>query len=174
MEKVSTARIALKWGLILGAISIVLSTLLFISDLWETSILGVLACGGTISFGLYFALKEFKNLNQNKLAFNQIMGLGLLMSLTWGLVLNSFDMVYSNFIDPTITERRIEINAIHMQENGESKAKIEEKTVFWKRMYSSGQYFFYLVLLTVLLSFIFILVFALIMRTDGKSNVLKI
>ena len=74
MEKPSTARIALKWG-ILGAIMIIIYTVaLYISGLFKTPALSWIPFAFLL-FGIVMSLREFKLINNNFISFSE--GLGL-------------------------------------------------------------------------------------------------
>ena len=54
MEKVSSARIALKWGLINGILSILLTTILYNTQIWENFVISLM-----LSFSLTFCILFF-------------------------------------------------------------------------------------------------------------------
>lgn len=78
MEKVSSARIALKSGLIYGIVSIVVALVSYNTDLWKNWIVSFLVTV-ILFFGvMYFSLSEFKSLNGGFMTFGRGFGLGML------------------------------------------------------------------------------------------------
>jgi Protein of unknown function (DUF4199) len=125
MEKVSTARIALKWGLICALIAVIFSTIAFITGLWK-----VLFLGFFISIVLYLtiiglAMNEYKKTNLGFMTFSQGLNIGSLLSLTAGILSFGFDMIYKNLIDPNLLVEEKEMAREFYTNFGTSKQQIE-------------------------------------------------
>lgn len=126
MEKVSTARIALKWGLIYGLLSIVVSTIIYTFNLlehqWINSIVSVILSLGV----LYVAFKEFRDLNSGFMTFGQGLGLGMLLFVTAGILASGYDFVYKKLIDPGIIDRQLDIVEKQYEKMGMAPETIEQ------------------------------------------------
>lgn len=126
MEKVSTARIALKWGLIYGLLSIVVNTIIYTFNLlehqWINTVVSIV-----LSFGvLYLAFKEFRDLNGGFMKFGQGLGLGMLLFVTGGVLASGYDFVYKRLIDPGIIDKQLEIVEMQYEKAGMSPEMIEQ------------------------------------------------
>lgn len=126
MEKVSTARIALKWGLIYGLLSIVVNTIIYTFNLmeqqWINSVFSFV-----LSFGiLYLAFKEFRDLNGGFMKFGQGLGLGMLLFVTGGVLISVYDFVYKKLIDPGVVDKLLEIAERQYEKAGMSPEMIEQ------------------------------------------------
>lgn len=110
-NKPSVARIALKWGVMLGLASIVLTVIQYNTFPLDNTALNVVmgGLGFAVSAGLiYLAVKEFRTANEGYLSVGQSIGVGLLtgaVSTVLGLLFQQF---YRRFIDPTLMERMVE------------------------------------------------------------------
>lgn len=126
MEKVSTARIALKWGLIYGLLSIVVTTIIYtfnlMSQSWISTVVSIL-----LSFGvLYLAFREFRDLNGGFMRFGQGLGLGMLLFVTGGVLAAGFDTLYKKVIDPGVVDKILEITEMQYEKSGFSPEVIEQ------------------------------------------------
>jgi len=126
MEKVSTARIALKWGLIYGLLSIVVNTIIYTFNLMEQQWIN-LVFSFVLSFGiLYLAFKEFRDLNGGFMKFGQGLGLGMLLFVTGGVLISVYDFVYKKLIDPSVVDKLLEITERQYEKAGMSPEMIEQ------------------------------------------------
>ncbi len=126
MEKVSTARIALKWGLIYGLLSIVVSTIIYtfnlLSQQWISTVVSILLSIGV----LFMAFREFRELNGGFMSFGQGLGLGMLLFVTGGVLFAGFDVLYKKVIDPGIVDKLLEITEMQYEKSGLSPEAIEQ------------------------------------------------
>ena len=166
MEKVSTARIALKWGLIYGIVSIIVNTLLLNTELWKNFIIGILIMFINIIGILYLAMKDFKELNNGLLSFKEGLGLGTLTMFTGGLLSVAYDNFYRKFIDPTLLDQTIELVTEKYESMGLPEDKIEEAVTRMQESANSGLNFLWGILGVVFIGFICSLIMAAIMKKE--------
>jgi hypothetical protein len=166
MEKVSTARIALKWGLIYGIVSIIVNTVLLNTELWKNFIIGILIMFINIFLVLYLAMKDFKELNNGLLSFKEGLGLGTLTMFTGGLLSVAYDNFYRKFIDPTLLEQTIEMVTEKYESMGLPEDKIEEAVTKMQESANSGLNFLWGVLGLVFVGFICSLIMAAILKKE--------
>lgn len=126
MEKVSSARIALKWGLIYGIIGIVYNTIAYNTGLWKSWLIGLLAMLVLLFGTLYLAFNEYKILNAGFMTFKEGLGLGLLTITTGAILSVLFDNFYRQYIDPSLLEQQIEMFTEQYESMGLSETQIEE------------------------------------------------
>ncbi|MBK6977859.1 MAG: DUF4199 domain-containing protein [Cytophagaceae bacterium] len=164
MEKVSSARIALKWGLIYGIVSIVVALVSYNTDLWKNWIVSLLVTV-ILFFGvMYFSLSEYKSLNGGFMTFGQGFGLGMLTIFTGGLISIIFDFSYKKYIDPNLIDMQLEMTREQYESMGMSEEQIEMALEKAQSYMSSG--------MAVLFGMISILVIGLIVSLI-MSAVLK-
>jgi hypothetical protein len=166
MEKVSTARIALKWGLIYGIVSIIVNTVLLNTELWKNFIIGILIMFINIFLVLYLAMKDFKELNNGLLSFKEGLGLGTLTMFTGGLLSVAYDNFYRKFIDTTLLEQTIEMVTEKYESMGLPEDKIEEAVTKMQESANSGLNFLWGVLGLVFVGFICSLIMAAILKKE--------
>lgn len=165
-ETPSTAKLALKWGLISGVATMLYSTLLYTTGLfnnpsasWVTIILAVVF--------ITLAMREFRELNGGYLSYGEGVGLGTLTAAISGLLSATYGMIYTSFIDPTIMDQIIEANRERMEEQGQlSDEQIEAAMETMQAFQSPGITFFVGVLGAVLGGLLISLIVAAIMRRN--------
>jgi hypothetical protein len=123
-DHVSSARVALKWGLITGVALVVYSTLLNVlgqmTNGWLTVIVYVI-----IVVGLVLGMREFRSLNGDYLTFGQGVGLGALLSAVAGVISSTYNVLYSTVIDPSLQERVMD----NMREQLEDQGKLSDDQI---------------------------------------------
>ena len=166
MEKVSTARIALKCGLIYGIVSIVVNTIVYTFNLLDKQVVNSII-SFVLSFAiLYFAFKEFRDLNGGFMKFGQGIGLGLLLFVTAGVLTATYDMVYKKVIDPTVIEKQMDMIQQQNEKMGMSPEMIES-AMEQSRPFIEGPF----ALIIMIVSYAFIgLICSLIMAAIMKKN----
>jgi hypothetical protein len=138
MEKVSSARIALKWGLIYAIVSIVIALISYNTEMWKNWIVSLLL-SVILFFGvLYFSLSEFKSLNGGFMSFGQGFGLGMLTIFTGGLISIIFDFSYKKYIDPNLIEMQLDMTREQYESMGMSEEQIEASIEKAQAYMSSG------------------------------------
>lgn len=163
MEKPSTARIALKWGLIISIANIVYSTIINMSGLWKNSMLGMIGFLILIG-GIVLALREFKTNNNGFMDFGEGFGLGTLMSTIVGMLGSAFSLIYTKFIDTTMMEQIKDFQVEKMEAQGLTDEQIEQALEMGAKFSSPGMVFIIGVIMYLVLGAIFSLVISAIMR----------
>ena len=125
MEQPSTARIALKWGVIFAIIIIIYSIVLHMTGLWKNPFLTF------ISFiillpGVILAVREYKLLNEGYLNFGDGLGTGALMAAVAGLIAAVFNYIYVTLIYTNISGQMLEIQRKRLEAQGFSPERVEE------------------------------------------------
>ncbi|MCP9763899.1 DUF4199 domain-containing protein [Lacihabitans soyangensis] len=166
MEKVSSARIALKWGLIYGIIGIVYNTVAYNTGLWKNWLIGLLAMLILLFGTLYLAFNEYKTLNAGFMTFKEGLGLGMLTVTTGGLLSVLFDNFYRKYIDPSLLEQQIKMITEQYESMGLSEAQIDEAVQKIENSAGSGLGFLWGVLGAIFVGFIASLIMSAIMKKD--------
>jgi uncharacterized membrane protein len=166
MEKVSSARIALKWGIIYGIISMLSTTILYNTELWKnwgfTAILGLL-----ISFTiLYFSLNEYKLLNNGFISYGEGLGLGTLTAATGGIIGVVYDFIYKKYIDPNIINLQLEMSMEQYESMGYSDELLEKSMETAERFTNSGLAFLISVFVVIFFGFVASLIMAAVLKKD--------
>ena len=113
---VSTTSVGLRYGLLTGLVSIIISFGLFVSH-QETSPLRYVTFAVLIA-GMVLAMKSFKQNNQGFMSFGQGVGIGTVLSAVVGLLSGIFSYVYMNIIDPEVMARMTEKIRADMEARG--------------------------------------------------------
>ena len=164
-EKVSTARVALKYGIITAVVVIVYTTILNLVGLGQnqgaTSVAFLFLIGGLI-----LAMREYRTQNGGFMSFGEGLGLGTLLSAIVGLLGSTFSLFYLQFIDNTILQQSLEKARDDMERRGLDDAQIEQALEMTEKFMSPGFLFIIGVLAYVFFGFIFSLIVAAVMRRN--------
>ncbi|MEQ8925340.1 MAG: DUF4199 domain-containing protein [Fulvivirga sp.] len=125
-EQLTTVKsVSIKWGLILGIVSIALFLISAVSGLQGNTAMQWIGYIPTIIV-FYLAHKEFKDGGDGFMSYGQGLGIGTLIATISGALSSVFAYSYIKFIDSsfmdTIKEQQIE----SMMDNGMSDAEIEQ------------------------------------------------
>ena len=164
-NQTTTTRTALKWGVIIGIISILYSTAIMVSGQIGNQSLGYVVYL-IIGVGIYLALNNFKKENLGYISFGQGLGLGTMMSAIIGLLSSFYSFAYMKFIDSSITDQILKNAEREMEKKGLPDDQIEQAMEYSKMFMSPGIMFVAGVFFTVFLGFILSLIIAAIMKKD--------
>ena len=167
-EQISVKDVAVKWGLILGIISIVLFLAIYFGGLlgasWPNWV------GAVISAGIiYMAHKEFKELGDGYMTYGKGLGIGTLTSVISSAVSAIFTYVYVKFINLDYTVELLDITRYKMEDEGQSDEQIEmamgyvEKFMTPEAMLAMGLF------MGVLFGFIISLIVSAISKKNNPS-----
>jgi Protein of unknown function (DUF4199) len=165
MEKPSTARIALKWGLISAICSIIYTTILYFTGMWKTSAfawIGYIFLAG----GIIMAMREFKSQNNDYMSYGEGLGIGSLLSAVSGVISAIYGYIYMNFIDNTMTQQIIEMQSTKMAEQGMTEEQIDQAMQMAGKFMTPGMMFIFTVLGMLFFGFILSLIISAIMRKN--------
>jgi hypothetical protein len=163
MEKPSTARIALKWGIISAIFSIIFSTILYITDLWMNPWL-VSTSYVILTICIFMSMKEYKSLNNGFLNYGEGLGLGTLLSAVAGVFSSTFNYVYTTFVDTSINQKILDIQREGMEKRGMSEEQIEQFMEISANFMSPGIVFLSNILSIIFIGFIISLIIAAIQK----------
>jgi len=125
IEKVSVKDVSVKWGLILGVISIVIFILGVVT---EANTSGWYSWIGLIPTLIVFIMahNQFKNEGDGFMSYGEGLKIGMLVTLISSVISTVFFYVYIKFIDDTFIANIREQSVIDMQERGMSDDQIDQ------------------------------------------------
>ena len=163
MEKPSTARIALKWGIVSAVMIIVYTVALYISGLFKTPALSWIPFVFLL-FGIVMSLREFKLMNNNLIGLSEGLGLGTLMSAVCAIIASVFNYIYITFIDTTILQQMRELQIEQLEQQGLSSEQIDQAMEIASRFATPGLTFLFSMIVYVICGFVFSLVISEIIK----------
>lgn len=123
--RVSTSSVGLRYGLLTGLVSVIISflQLTFIDDpetplRWLTLVVMIV--------GIVLAHKQYKSLNSGFMSYGQGLGIGTIVAAVSGVIGGVFTYVYMTFIDPTYMQRIMELTRTRMEDQGLDDAQIDQ------------------------------------------------
>lgn len=166
MEKPSTARIALKWGIISAIISVIFTVIIYNFELWKifwiALVFGIVV---TVTI-LVLAAKEFKSLNNGFVSFSEGLGMSMLIIVVSGLISNSFNQLYVNVIDTSIKGKITDMQEEMYVKQGLSQEQIDMAMEQVGRFNNPSMQFLFGMLFSVFFGFLMALIISAIMKKD--------
>lgn len=164
-ENASTARVALKFGVLGAVVIMVYTTILNVFGLSFNKGLGFVSYLFLIP-AIILALNDFRQQNKGFIAYGEGLGLGSLLSAVLGLLVSMFGMFYTRFIDPTILTQAVDKARRDMEASGMDDAQIETNIEIAGKFMTPGFVFLGTVFMFLLIGFIFSLIISAIMRKE--------
>jgi hypothetical protein len=167
-DQVSTARVSLKWGVILGVALIVYSLILFLTDSVGNSKLGFISFALSIG-GLVLAMRDYRTLNGGYMSYGEGLSVGTLTSGVSGLLSSLFSVFYTTVIDTGVMERMVDRTRDQLEESGLSDEQIDQQITFVEMFQSPGLTFAFGVIGAVIFGLLLSLIIAAIMRRNKAT-----
>ena len=165
-QKLSVAPIALKWGAIMGVVSIVYQVIVNLTEQYINPWVGVVALLIPI-FGLILAFKEYRTNNGGFLTLGQALSTGTLVVAVSSLIGGFFQQIYLNFIDPNFPEKMMNKMRDYFEDLGLDEAIVEKQMDRMTDQFNNpGISFFQQILFSVLIGFVLSLIIGAIMRKE--------
>jgi predicted membrane protein len=164
-EQVSTARVALKYGVITSVAAIVYSTLLMVLGQNQNQALGALGFVILVA-GIVFAMRDYREQNNGFMSYGQGLGIGSLMAAIVGVISSLFTMFYIQFIDDTIIRQSIDKARADMEARGMDDSQIDQAMEITQKFMTPGVMFLVQVLTYLVIGFILSLILAAILKKD--------
>lgn len=162
-QNVTVSNTAMRYGIIVGLISVIYSFVLAMLDETMNRGLGAVAYLFLI-VGMVMAFKYFKNHNHGYMSYGQGLGIGTLMSLIVGLLSSIFMYIYIKFVDPEMMNRAMEMQRVQMEERGMDDAQIDQAMEMAGKFSSPELMIVFGTLGFVVIGFIIALIVAAIMK----------
>lgn len=124
LEAPTVKSLAMKWGLIMGLISIGFFLIIALGGFQGNSAMQWIGLIPTIVV-IYLAHKEFKDGGDGYMSYGQGLGMGTLISLISSIISTAFFFIYVKFIDGTYIDAIKDAQLTQFQEQGMSDSEIE-------------------------------------------------
>jgi len=164
-QQPTTARTGLKFGIIVGVIMMVFSTIINVTDLMTSPIANIIYL--ILLGGIIWAIYEFRKTNQGFIFYGEGLGIGTFVGAISGFLSAVFSYIYVEFIDPTLMDRIKELTRLKMEDQGLADDQIE-KTIEIQAMIFGNPTWIFLgtVVWFGLLGFLMSLIISAIMKKD--------
>jgi hypothetical protein len=118
--------ISLKYGIIFGLISGLVSVVIFLTEnfgnIWLGMVIGLIV---SIT-GIVLTHREYKNNNGGYMSYGQGLMTGIVMSVIAGLISGTISFLYIQFVDPTILEKMSEVQIQMLEKMNVPEEQMEE------------------------------------------------
>ena len=160
---VSTSAVAIRYGLLTGLVSVIISFMLNMTGLeqspakWLTTVVLIV--------GIVLAHNFFKQQNGGFLSYGQGLGVGTIVSVIVGVISAIFTYVYISLIDTDFTARLMEKARADMELQGKmTDAQIDQAMVWTAKFMTGSMLVALVVLITVLTGFLASLVISAVTK----------
>jgi hypothetical protein len=163
----TTTNIGIRYGILTGLVIIIYSFVLFVTEQEMNQALGWVSIAVLPIVGIFLAHKAFKQANAGFMSYGQGLGIGVLLSLTSGLLTSIFSYVYRTFVDPDLAGRMLEKMRTKLEAVGSMSDAQIDQTLSMSTKFSTGLLGFAVgILSAVLLGLVFSLVIAAITKNS--------
>lgn len=167
----SKSLILIKWGIIGGLISFLVSVVTQYSGLAEdfsetlgwVSFLITFVVNVTV---LFLALKEVREQQGGYLTYGEGLGSSTLLGAIWGLVAGGFNYIYINFIDNAVIQKQMDLARQRLEDQGMSESQIQDAEKITNMMLGPGVQFVMVVVATTFILFVLGLIVSGIMKRE--------
>ena len=173
METTTTSKslLLIKWGIIGGLLSFLVSVVTQYSGLAEdfsetlgwVSFLVTFVINVTV---LFLALKEVRAQQGGFLTYGEGLGSSTLLGGLWGIVAGGFNYIYINFIDDAVIQKQMDLARQRLEDQGLTESQIQDAEKITNMMLGPGVQFITIVFFTVLFMFFLGLIVSGIMKRE--------
>jgi hypothetical protein len=164
-EKTSTARVALKYGVLASVVIMIYTTIINVAGMGQNKILSSLTFVFMI-VAIVLAMKSFREQNKGFMSYGEGLGIGSLVSAIMGLLSSAFTMFYIQFIDNNLLTQSMDQVREDMERRGMDDAQIDQAMELSQKFMSPGIVFVMGVLGYLVVGFIISLIVSAIIRRD--------
>ncbi len=125
--KPSILKIALKWGLLTGLVSIIYALFGFVTESFGNFLITLLVSLIISILGIVMALKEFREKNGGYMTYGEGLLLGVGAMVIASILSGLFAMLYMQFVDPMIGEKMVDATLEQMEGFGVDADALEEQ-----------------------------------------------
>ncbi|MGA0559049.1 DUF4199 domain-containing protein [Larkinella sp. VNQ87] len=162
-EKPSTARLALKWGVISGVISMIFTTVVNLTGQFTHSAVPWISLVIAVVI-IVLAMREYRTLNGGFMSYGEGVSLGALLSIISALVSITYSLIYTTFIDPTIRQQIMDKAREDLENRGMADDQIEQAMSFTEKLQSPGMQFVFGIIFAGIFGLLISLVVAAFLR----------
>jgi len=171
METATVKSVTMKWGLILGVVSISLFIVFVLLDVVGESWVSWIGFAPLILV-MFLAHKEFKDDGNGFMSYSQGLGIGTMVSLYSATLSSTFNFIYVKFIDTEFTAKLMEKIEMQWEEAGMTEDQMDAARGMTETMMSPVVGFFVGIVFAVFFGFIISLVLSAITKnTDPATQV---
>ncbi|MFD2786923.1 DUF4199 domain-containing protein [Hymenobacter rubripertinctus] len=134
---VTPASVAIRYGLLIGIVTVIYSLVLMATGLEQKPVLGFVTFGILI-VGIVLAHKYFKQNHGGFMSYGQGLGIATIMGAVIGTLSSVFRYIYVNFVDAEYTQRAIETARAKLEADGMSDEQVEQAMSFTSKMMATG------------------------------------
>lgn len=164
-EQPSTARVALKWGVMLGIALMLITLLMYLTTPTGNIGFTLLTLAVMVAF-LYLGMSEYRRLNGGFMSYGEGMGLGALLSAVAGMLSAAFTTFYNVVIDPGIQQRSVELAREQLEKQNMSDEQIDQAMEMAMKFQSPGFMFVAGIFGTIIMGALLSLVVAAVLRKN--------
>ncbi|MCA8831201.1 MULTISPECIES: DUF4199 domain-containing protein [Hymenobacter] len=135
---VTPTSVGIRYGLIIGIVTIIYSFILKVANLEQKPMMGLLTFAILIG-GIVVAHRYFKAQNGGFMSYGQGLGIATVAGALIGALSGIFQYIYVNFIDPQYIQRALEAARAKLESDGNiSDEQIDQAMQWTEKMMPTG------------------------------------
>ncbi len=171
VEKPKTGTYALKYGLILGAISVIIGLMLYSMDMhyqqdWKVGIISMVIMITII----VMAQLQFKKDNGGYISLGEALKIGIGLSLVAGIIGVIYNQILGNVIDPDMMQKAIEYQRQKMEAGGMTQTEIDQAMEMGEKFKGPGMQIAFGLIGSLFLGFVFSLISGLVVKKTAPED----
>ena len=165
----TTVQTGIRYGVILGLISIIISAITFLANIEQNTLSTVISVVITIA-GIYMAHKYFKDQGDGFMTYGQGLGIGTLTSVIAGAMGGIFSYIYLSFIDDSPLKKAMDQQRIKFEEQGMSDDQIEAAMNMAEKFSSPIMALVFSIIFALIFGFIISLIVSAITKNNNPEE----
>lgn len=165
-----TSQFAIRYGLILGAISVIFGIMLYYMDMhyqqdWKVGVFSMIIMIAVI----FWAMIEFRKANGGYMSLSQALKVGVGLSLISGIIGIVYQQILMHVIDPEFMQKSMDFQKMMMSDRGMDPAQIEAAIEMGKKFQGPFIQIAFGLIGSLFLGFIFSLISGLILKKTAPE-----
>lgn len=166
----TTGQFALRYGLLLGAVTVVFSLMLHFMDMQYDQGMAKNIISIVMLFGIILlAVIQFKKSNEGYISVSEALKVGVGTALIGGIIAIIYTMIYVNFIDPNFHEQIAELSRAGMMENNPEMTQEQMDTAIEMQQKFFWVTYPFILIFNIVVGFVISLIAGLIVK-KGKNE----
>lgn len=161
----------MKYGIIIGLISIILSAVQYLAALERNTTLTVIGIAILVG-GIYLAHKYFKEQGDGFMRYGQGLGIGTLVAGFSGVLSGIFNYIYLAFVDDSLLSKTLNDQRIKFEEQGMSDEQIDQAMKITEQLSTPGWTIVWIIVFSLLFGFLIsLIVSAITKKVDPQEAI---
>ena len=168
-EQPTTTQTGLRYGLILGLVSVIFAAIQYLAGLERNTALTILWVAIMV-VAIYFAHKYFKDQGDGFMTFGEGLKIGVIVAAVSGAISSVFNFFYLQFVDSSVLTKAMDEQRIKFEEQGMSDQQIEQAMGMAEKFTTPLATVLFIMLLSLFFGFVISLIISAITKNVNPEG----